>query len=476
VKVTRVAYSKALNAGKLALLAEQARRLGRVRSLVWQRYGSISGAVMSDRQIRDQWMADGTAEQFGVLANAWKETVRDAVGDVAACRAAAKVFVRRTIARHTTNQAERKRLYSTLKADKWVSDPFLCRLMRKHWRRGKNRTHDQIVVRSDNVRTFTLVEGGDVWLNVPGLEPRTSVAVPLNTTVAPSGTVRLILRYGRVEVHYQIDARSLTSAARPRGDQEIGVDKGYTEVLVDSDGMHHGPALGRLLTRDSDRLRVKNARRAKLRSVAKKAILRGDHAKAARIAHHNLGTVKKARQATRWKQRVRTVTYQAVNAVVDKAALIAAEDLAKAFTSRSRGRNMNRRLAAWTKGVTAEALANVSERRGSVLVMVNAAYTSQVDPRTGALGARRGDRLYCPGGVVWCADHAAAINVLHRVADPDIGLHTPHIEVKRIVRERADRHQICTADPGLQPSITGGERNCPNRCSATSNEKEAEQL
>jgi Putative transposase DNA-binding domain len=470
MKVTRVAYSKALNAGKWALLAEQAGRLGRVRSLVWQRYGSVSGAGVSDRQIRDRWMADGTAEQFGVLANAWKETVRDAVGDIAACRAAAKVPVRRAIARHTKGQTERRRLYTALKADWWVSDPFLSRLMRQHWRRGKNRTHNQIVIRADNVRTFTLADGGDVWLAVPGLLPRTSVTVPLNTTVAPTGTVRLILRDDRVEAHYQIDARSLPSAARPCGDREIGVDKGYTEVLVDSDGVHHGPELGRLLTTRSDRLKAKNACRAKLRSVAAKATVRGDHAKAARIARHNLGTVKRTRQARRWRQHVTTITYQAVNAVIDKAALIAAEDLTRSFTSRSRGKNMNRRLAAWTKGVTARALISVSERRGSVLVMVNAAYTSQVDPRTGALGVRRGEKLHCPGGVVWCADHAAAINALHRMADPDIGLHTPHTEVRRIVRERTDRHRISTADPGLQPSTTGGERNYPNHCSVTSND------
>jgi IS605 OrfB family transposase len=459
VKVTRIAYSKELNAGKWAQLTEQARRLGQVRSLVWQRYGSINGAGVSDRQVRDRWMTDQTATGFGVLANAWKETVRDAVGDITANRAAAKVPVRRAIARRTHDQAERKRLYTALKADTWQTDPFLSRLMRKHWRRGNNSTHNQIVIRADKVRTFTLAEGGDVWLKVPGLLPRTSMSVPLNTTVAPTGTLRLILRDGRVEVHYQIDAQSLPSAARRCGDRQVGVDKGYTEVLTDSDGVHHGPELGRLLTRESDRRKTKNARRAKLRSVAEKAIARGEHAKAARIARHNLGTVKKTHQADRWRQHVKTVTYQAVNAVVDKAALIAAEDLTKRFTSRSQGKNMNRRLAAWTKGVTAQALTDVSERRGSALVMVNAAYTSQVDPSTGALGVRRGDRLHCPGGVVWCADHAAAINVLHRVGDPDITLHTPHSEVKRIVRERADRHRISTADPGLQPSTTGGERN-----------------
>ena len=60
--------------------------------------------------------------------------------------------------------------------------------------------------------------------------------------------------------------------------------------------------------------------------------------------------------------------------------------------------------------------------------LVNAAYTSQTIPGTSHLGKRDGDRLYCPhpGGVVWDADHAAAINLLDRDADPDIGLHAPY--------------------------------------------------
>ena len=44
MKVTRVAYSRDLNPGKLAALTGQARRLGRVRAEVWQRYGSVTCA------------------------------------------------------------------------------------------------------------------------------------------------------------------------------------------------------------------------------------------------------------------------------------------------------------------------------------------------------------------------------------------------------------------------------------------------
>jgi len=188
------------------------------------------------------------------------------------------------------------------------------------------------------------------------------VNIPLDTTVAPSGTLRVILCEGRAEIHYQASGSTMKSSARPHGEQAIGVDKGYTEVLTDSDGVHHGPALGTLLTAESDRLKVKNQRRARL--------------------------------------------------------------------------------------------------RGSALVLVNAAYTSQADPRTGALGVRRGEKLYCPGGDVYQADHAAAINILHRVSDPDITLSTPHQRVRQILQERADRHPGQTAGPGLQPQQPGGgERN-----------------
>jgi IS605 OrfB family transposase len=450
VKVTRVAYSQSLNAGKYAALREQARRLGVVRSEVWQRYGSVAGAGLTDRQVRDAWLTNGDHRRFGVLANAWKETVRDAMADIKANRESAKVKARRAISRGTTDQAERKRLYTELKADRWASDPYLARLMRRHWRRGHNRTHNHIVVRADQHNTKP-DDRGRLWLAIPGLHRRELVKIPLNATVAPTGTLRLILRGGRVEVHYQIDAADMPSSSRPCGDREIGVDKGYTEALTDSDGDHHGTGLGALLTTESDRLKERNRRRAKLRSIANNTSNRG---KADRIAKNNLGVVKRDRQAARHKARVRTEIFTAAHRVVDKAAVVVAEDLTRTFAGRQPlGRNMNRRLAAWTKGVTAEALKNVSERRGSALVLVNAAYTSQVDPETGALASRRGDRLHCASGVVWQADHAAAVNVLRRHGDPDITLFTPHTRVKQILQERADRQRIRLPIQDSSPSL-----------------------
>jgi hypothetical protein len=99
--VTSIAFSKNINAGKYAALLEQARRLGLVRAEVWQRFGSLAGVGVSDRKIRDCWMQAGRA--FGVSANAWKETLRDALDNIKAAREAAKQKVRQSIRRHTSD-------------------------------------------------------------------------------------------------------------------------------------------------------------------------------------------------------------------------------------------------------------------------------------------------------------------------------------------------------------------------------------
>ena len=144
------------------------------------------------------------------------------------------------------------------------------------------------------------------------------------------------------------------------------------------------------------------------------------------------------------KAHVRDKVFKAAHAVVDKAEVVVAEDLTFPISSRkSYGRNMNRRLSAWTKGVIAESLDSVSQRRGSTLALVNCAYTSQVDSRYGVLrGRRKGDSFYCFDGVVLHSDENAARNVLARHYDFEIGRWTSYREVRSILLERTECHRL----------------------------------
>lgn len=458
MKATRIAYSKGLTASKYGRLEEQARRLGAIRSEVWRRFGSVNGVQLSDRQIRDAWLAE--KKQFDVLANAWKETLRDAKADIAMTVEAAKVPVRRAIRKRTNDEAERKRLYALLKRNEWASDPYLSRMMRKHWNRGRNHTHNQIILRSDSYTTFQ--RGGKAWVQIPGLERGRRVAIPLNTTVEPGGTLRVILRDGRVEVHYAIGVEQSSDC----GSEIVGVDKGYSEVLVDSEGDHHGTGLGELLRSESDYLKVKNQRRAKLRALAKNT---ESERKRQNIERNNLGRKKLNRRAAKQNANIRDMAFKAAHAVVDKASTIVAEDLTAPMASKKFGRNINRRLTSWTKGVIAESLETVTKRRSATLVIVNPAYTSQMDSRNGLLlGKRSGDSFHCYDGVVLQADENAARNVRDRLYDSEVDRWMPYTKVKSILIERTERHRLgllnqdssCTGSPVSTESESPAAQEC----------------
>lgn len=202
-KVTRIAYGKDLNATKLNRLVEIADRLGKLRTEIWRRFGSINGVGVSHRTIRDQWLVE--QREFDVPARLWEETLRDTLADIKAYCESAKEKVRRAIRKRTKDDKERKWLYTLLKSDKWLSDPYLRRMMRKHFKHGKTKVRNQIVLDTDCYKTFE--RDGQAWIAVMGLERGKRIVIPLNTIVQPTGTLRLIIRDGRVEIHYSIDEK-----------------------------------------------------------------------------------------------------------------------------------------------------------------------------------------------------------------------------------------------------------------------------
>ncbi len=115
-KVTRIAYSKDLNDGKYEQLKEIAKRLGQLRAEVWQRFGSVAGVGITDRQIRDRWLVE--EREFETPARLWKTTLHDTFADITMYREATKVKVRKAIVKRIKDEDERKRLFTLLKSDR----------------------------------------------------------------------------------------------------------------------------------------------------------------------------------------------------------------------------------------------------------------------------------------------------------------------------------------------------------------------
>lgn len=432
MKSTRILYSKDLNRLKYNVLAEQAKLLGRLRMEVWQKYGSISGVGMKDRTIRDFWLKE-KRNFVPLTANAWKETLRDTIADIALYQEAAKVKTKQVIRRHTSDKDEQKRLYRLLKSDKWTENKYLKRIMRKYYKHGNNHTYNQIIVRSDNYTSFQ--KNGKGWISIPSLTKGKRISIPLSSCQCPHGTLRIILANNKMDVHYSTDIEKTNDC----GDKIIGIDKGFTETFVDSDGIHYGKELGAIISRESDYLKQKYQSRSKIFQIVEKS----QPCKKSRIRNQNLGRKKLNNRKIKRKKEIRTIVFTAIHKLVDKAKIIVAEDLTAPMFKRAFGKNMNRKLSAWTKGVIAKGLTYVSQRRSSSLHLVNAAYTSQIDHQTGCFtGIRKGDQFYCENGEVYQADENAAKNVKARLYDLEISRWTNYKKVKSILLKRTDSHRM----------------------------------
>ena len=405
MKVTRIAISKNLTESKFDRLEEIAKRLGRLRTELWDSYGSIAGVGLDPRELRDRWLED--RRPFDVPARLWKETLRDTMDDIILYREAAKVKVRKAIRCHTKDKNEQKRLYTLLKADRWLEDDYLRRMMRKYFKHGHTSVDNQILLDTGCYTAFEHV--GKAFIDVMSLERGDRIAIPLNTNIQPTGTLRLILRGGLIEVHYAIDAKQ----GNPCGEATIGIDKGYTEVFTDSDGDKHGIGLGERLSQESDFLKKKYQNRNKLKAIADKK---------PHVRVSNLGRKKLNDRKDKQTKNVRNIAFNAAHSVVDKAACVVCEDLTSPIPDKKKyGKNQSRHLSGWVKGTMAEAIETVTQRRGASLSMVNAAYTSQMDSRYGVLlGTRNGDTFYGFDRVVQDADTNAARNILARQYDKEI--------------------------------------------------------
>ena len=432
MKVTHTIY-----ADVTPQLAAVCKVAGYIRADIWRRYGALGNVGVTASAMRTEIIEKNIYTGFHIDGTIRAETTKDIFNDILTYKAAAKLKVRQAIVKRSNDENERKRLYTLLKKDEWLSDPFLHRQMRKHFRHGKSEVSNQFIVRSD--RFSTEVRGEKMVITVK-IAKKYGDNIVLTTTTSgknvdlAGSNLRIIVKDGFAEIHYATEK----GAGRGCGDQVLGIDKGYTEAFTDSDGDHHGPHFGKVMTKYSDTVSATGKQRNKLHALEKKHREAGRLAKADRIKKHNLGHKKIDARKKTTQKRLRTIAYQAAHSIVDKAAVVVSEDLTAVIASKHQWKRFNRRMSAWAKGVLAEALDSVCEQRDAEHILVNGAYTSQIDSTNGLLeGKREGDKFYRANGDVLQADHNAALNVLARLDDDDISRFTPYKEVRRIILARS---------------------------------------
>ena len=218
----------------------------------------------------------------------------------------------------------------------------------------------------------------------------------------------------------------------------IGLDKGYTDLFVLSNGAVYGEKLNRFMTSETERLNVKNQKRQRIWQQMEDLKAQGKLEKAERIRQNNFGKVKYNKQKHRADEQLKSYINHGILTLIheEKPSQLAVEELSFVSWNKKLKKGTKRKLNRWVKGYIQQRLDYNCELYGIELTKVNAAYTSQVCHQCGAFGERNVKIFKCQTCGTFDADHNAAVNIKGRLSDPEIDLYTPYQEVKRILEKR----------------------------------------
>ncbi len=439
--VTRIGYCIG---GDLEKARTMAHRAGRLRSDIWNKYGSLKCWGISHQKLYKEFQKTNPPELYKLPQKQWQKTFERVINDIHACQEAAKTIVIRKIYRHFKPEIDeqgkeiksttfRDELIKSLKTLDWMQYPLLHRWMRQAYHRGHTYVNNQICVGISNGAVVKRISRNVVSVTIGGdsignrqYEKLTLFFKVGRTT--PTGLFQIIFDEltNEIRLHFPKVIKRSPSTGKGR----CGLDKGYTEAFTDSDHMTYGNGIGKVMTKSVAKRHTRGKGRNKLYQMAIKK--NKQH-----IFKCNLTKKRHQNSENQKKRTLTTMVRTGVNQFFDKYQYAVTEDLSFVVKNKQISRQINRNLAEWCKGTLQKALDEISYRRESSVTVVNAAYTSQVDSRFGVLlGTRQGDQFFTFDGEVLQADCNAARNIETRLDDPNITRFMSKIDVRKVLIKR----------------------------------------
>lgn len=427
------------------------RYLGVVRADTYNKLGSLKGwglhwqkAYPIIKDIKD-------ASEYQLPSKLCEWTVSDVQKAISAQQEAARTEVIKKIYRKYDDEEVRKSLIKTLYSIDFLSNSWLHRQVRNAYKRGHTYVSNQVVYHKE-AYSCKRVDRHTVKLDVQSLEKGKRISLIVKSNRIIKGQIRLIEKDGQWEIHGLINLGEYSEQPASY-ERVIGVDKGYTEAIVDSDNKSYGVGLGRLLTAKTERIYKKNQNRNKLWALYKKN-LKSHPAKAARIKASNLTRKTENQKLNRDHSEIRGLIRHGVRQMLPCPTYVYCEDLSKHFATKKQSKNVNRKLNSWMKGELQSSIESIALQTGSKIQIVNPAYTSQVDSVTKTLlGFRDWDSFIRFTGDVLQADYNAANTIRDRGTDPEITRFMKSQEVLTVLLHRTVRFLVSfgyTVDFALQ--------------------------
>jgi transposase len=278
-------------------------------------------------------------------------------------------------------------------------------------------------------------ENDKLFIEFSSLKKAKRLRIGLTDKVIHSGNLRVILREQSLEIHSALNIKQKKLWLEKN---VVGIDKGYKNLFATSSNNLYGSGLNKLLSKETERLNTKNAKRNRIWSQMKNFKENGELEKAERILKNNFGKKKNEKQKNKYDEQVKSlINYEINNLIkIEKPSELVSEDLSFVSWTDKYPKHVKRILSRWIKGYIRERLEFKCEEYSIKYTLVNAAYTSQICSKCERFGKRKNETFDCLTCGKMHADLNASVNIKQRKNDKKITLFTPYKQVKKILEER----------------------------------------
>ena len=447
---------------------EIAKRYTTVKNYVYSRFSGIHSLTLLKsykKDIRDLWTdkASGFASQWKLPARYWKLALDEAIANIKSEWSNTKNRIRVAIRNNfNLSEEERQFMYYILKADallqailayqtfEWpkkikelvIRETYIFNLIRRYVRKYKGKISYSTRCRSfqvDPPMYSYLMKEEKPYLEITSLVKNKRISIPLRDRNVHTGALKIILLGNHsLEIHRSKKVKVKPIHLSEKDENVIGIDKGYTDLFVLSNGSVYGEKLNRFMSDETERLNVKNQRRQRVWQQMEDLKAQGKLEKAERIHQNNFGKIKYNHQKHRADERLKSYINHGILKMIheEKPSQLVVEELTFTSWNKKLKKGTKRKLNRWVKGYIQQRLDYNCQLYGIEIKKVNPAYTSQVCHQCGSFGERNGKVFKCQTCGTFDADYNASVNIKGRLSDAEIHLYTPYKEVKKILEKR----------------------------------------
>ena len=450
-------YSGRLTLEEISILDKIGINFRNNRNYFYSRYNGINNLINSHKFFNTQKQIVSNKEiikTFNLPARYWKIALMNCLSNIKTEWANTKRRIKANIFKNKNiDEEERVFMFSILKnnetlekclkykkIDEYYYTKFkeliprfktLLNKIRRYVRKCKGKTPH-----TNKIKLLYLDTGlynyKENYINISTLEKGKRISIKMNDNRIFK--TNLIVKWDENRLRI-ISTKKYSSISNDFIENEIGVDKGITNLISTSSGNIYGKNIFNKIFERLEKQFNKDKNRQRIFQYMKAL---ENNEKIENIRNNNLTSFKRNKFMKKTKTFGKNLINREVKRLIkeEKPTLIVKELLNFKSTNNKFNKKIRNRLNKWYSGYINEKIELECNKQEIKFLDVNPAYTSQICSNCNKLGKRNGETFICKNCGTKHADINAAINILRRKDIKEINLYTKKEKVKEIFERR----------------------------------------